>query len=94
MPHSTDLTGKIRVIGLVASFVALAAIGLTVVADRGLSGASRIGYAAREDFPASGCWPPGASPTWLSFARTARRLGAPNRTSRTKPDVEDSCLRR
>lgn len=39
MPHTTDLTGKIRVIGLVASFVALATIGLTLVADRGLSGA-------------------------------------------------------
>ena len=39
MPHNTDLTGKIRVIGLVASFVALATIGLTLVADRGLSGA-------------------------------------------------------
>ena len=40
MPHSKDLTAKIRIIGLVASFVAVAAIGLTIVADRGLSGTS------------------------------------------------------
>jgi hypothetical protein len=50
MPHNTDLTGKIRVIGLVASFVALAAIGLTVVADRGLSGAVGSGTPPERTF--------------------------------------------
>jgi hypothetical protein len=39
MRHRTDLTAKIRTVGLVASFVAAAAIGLTLVADRELSGA-------------------------------------------------------
>ena len=48
MPHNTDLTGKIRVIGLVASFVALATIGLTLVADRGLSGA--VGWGTRPEW--------------------------------------------
>lgn len=39
MPRRRDLTAKVRIVGLVSSFVAVAAIGLTVVADRGLSGA-------------------------------------------------------
>jgi hypothetical protein len=39
MQRSKELTAKIRVIGLVASFVAVAAIGLTILADRRLSGA-------------------------------------------------------
>ena len=39
MPHRTDLSGRIRTIGLVASFVAVAAIGLTLVLDREMSGA-------------------------------------------------------
>jgi len=37
MPRSTDLTTRVRTIGLVSSFVAVAAIGLTVVADNGRS---------------------------------------------------------
>jgi hypothetical protein len=37
MPHSTDLTERVRTIGLVSSFVAVAAIGLTLVTDNGRS---------------------------------------------------------
>jgi hypothetical protein len=37
MPRSRDLTARVRTIGLVSSFVAVAAIGLTVVADNGRS---------------------------------------------------------
>jgi hypothetical protein len=39
VPHKSELTAKFRIVGLVSSFVAVAAIGLTLVADRGLSGA-------------------------------------------------------
>ena len=37
MPRRTDLTGRIRTVGLVARFVAGSAIGLTLVADKVLS---------------------------------------------------------
>lgn len=50
MPRSTDLTGKIRVIGLVACFVALGGIGLTLVADRGLFGAGELGTRPERTF--------------------------------------------
>jgi len=50
MPRKTDLTGKIRVIGLAASFVAVAAFGLTVMADRGSPGAVGSGTRPEQTF--------------------------------------------
>jgi hypothetical protein len=37
MPHRPDLTEKVRTLGLVSSFVAVAASGLTLVMDNGRS---------------------------------------------------------
>jgi hypothetical protein len=47
MPRSTDLSTRVRTIGLISSFVAVVAIGLTIVADRGLSEA--VGSSTRAE---------------------------------------------
>jgi hypothetical protein len=51
MPRSTDVTTRIRIIGLAGSFVAVAAIGLTLVTVRGLSGAVGSGTHSERIFP-------------------------------------------
>ena len=55
MPRRRDLTAKVRIVGLVSSFVAVAAIGLTVVGRQRIVWGGWIGYPTRTDFPAGRC---------------------------------------
>ena len=94
MPRSTDLTGKIRTVGLAASFVAVAAIGLTLVGDRGLSGAVCSGAQPERIFLLAIAVVLCIANAALLIAHRAKATHHQIEIKGLKPDAEGSCRRR